>query len=60
MTKKYTYKECWQIFSKMCAEVHFNSYKPSRARLQREAYAIGSLLAICLEADEEALKIGVK
>ena len=53
MANKMTYMEAWHILSKMEADVHFNNYKPSKARLERESRAIGMLFKICQKADKE-------
>lgn len=56
MPNKMSYMEAWRILSKMSADVHFNNYKPSKARLERESRAIGMLFEICQRADKEGAK----
>lgn len=53
MPNKMTYMDAWHILSKMEAEVHFNVYKPSKARLGRESMAIGMLFELCQRADKK-------
>ena len=53
MANKMTYMEAWHILSKMEADVHFNVYKTSKARQERESLAIGRLFEICQRADKE-------
>ena len=53
MPNKMTYMEAWHILSKMEADVHFNVYKPSKKRLERESMAIGRLFELCQKADKE-------